>query len=273
MAPGVGRELLRASHPEPGITVTAIAVALAAASGRAVVGVVAVGAAVYAGQLSVGWHNDWLDAARDQVAERADKPVARGTLTRSAVGLGACVALAACVPLSFLSGWRAAVAHVAAVALAWGYNAGLKATVLSWLPYALSFSLLVAFVSLGLPGSPGPPAWALGAAALLGTGAHLANAAPDIDADQATGVRGLPLRLGYERSVAGAAVLLVAASALIAVGPGRLQWQVVGLPIAVAFVVGGSLGARRPGSRRLFRAAMAVAVVDVAMLVAQGRLR
>jgi protoheme IX farnesyltransferase len=267
---GLARGLILASHPEPGLAVTVIAVALAASSGRDARGILAVGLAVGTGQLSVGWHNDWLDALRDRRAGRADKPVARDAVPRSVVGAAAGVALAACVPLSLWSGWRAGSVHLAAVALAWAYNGGLKATVWSWVPYAGAFALLVSFVSLGLPGSPWPPWWGAAAGALLGTGAHLVNAATDIDDDRATGVRGLPLRLGYRRSVGLAALLLLAASVLIAVGPRHLGWPVLGLPVAVALVAVGLSGPSRPGSRRLFRVAIGVALVDAAMLVAQG---
>jgi 4-hydroxybenzoate polyprenyltransferase len=270
--PATAWALLRSCHPEPALAVTVIGISLAASSGRPATGVAAVGAAVAAGQLSVGWHNDWLDAERDRTAGRTDKPVAGGAVRRATVGMAAGAALAACVPLSFLSGFWAGVAHLVAVALAWGYNAWLKSTVLSWLPYALSFALLVAFVSLGLPGAPWPPWWALGAAALLGVGAHLANAAPDLEADLATGVNGLPHRLGYRRSVTGAAALLGAASVLVTLGPGRLGWPALGLPVAAGLLGVGLAGRRRAGSRRLFRVAMAVALVDVATLVARGRL-
>jgi 4-hydroxybenzoate polyprenyltransferase len=264
--------LVLACHPEPALAVTVIATVLAASSGRSGPGVVAVALAVGAGQLSVGWHNDWLDAERDLAAARPDKPVARGRVPRSTVRLAALVALTACVPLSLLSGWRAGAAHLAAVVLAWAYNAGLKATALSWLPYAVSFALLVAFVSLGLPGAPWPPWWALTTAALLGVGAHLANAAPDLDDDVAAGVRGLPQRLGHQRSVIGAAVGLETASVLVTFGPGRLGWPALGLPVTVVVLGAGMIGGRRAGSRWLFRAAMTVALVDVATLVGRGRL-
>jgi 4-hydroxybenzoate polyprenyltransferase len=264
--------LVRASHPEPSVAVTVIAAALAAASGRGGAGVVAVALAVGAGQLSVGWHNDWLDAGRDRGAGRQDKPVARGAVGIPTVRTAAALALAACVPLSLLSGWRAGLAHLVAVALAWSYNAGVKGTVWSWVPYACSFALLVAFVTLGLPGAPGPPWWAAGAAALLGIGAHLVNAAVDIDDDVAGGVCGLPARLGYRRSVGLAALLLVVASGLIALGPGHPGWPVAGLVVAVVLVMVGLAGPVRPGSRRLFRVAMAVALIDAAMLVARGHL-
>jgi 4-hydroxybenzoate polyprenyltransferase len=264
--------LVGACHPEPSVAVTVMAVALAVAGTRSTPGVVAVGLAVLAGQLSVGWHNDWLDAERDRAAARSDKPVARGAVSRAAVGRAAAAALVAVVPLSLLSGWRAAAAHLTAVGLAWAYNARLKATVASVVPYALAFPLLVAFVSLGQRGAPWPPWWALLTAALLGSGAHLVNAAPDIADDLASGLAGLPSRLGYRRSVGVAAVLLLAATVVAVVGPGHPGPAALSALVAATLVVALAVGfGRRPGSRWLFRAAMLVALIDVATLVAQGR--
>jgi 4-hydroxybenzoate polyprenyltransferase len=265
------RSLVGACHPEPTAAVTALTVALAAATGRSVAGVVGVGAAVLTGQLSVGWHNDWLDAERDRATHRVDKPLVQGGVGRRTVGTAAGVALLATVPLSLLSGWRAGLAHIVAVLLAWGYNARLKGTVWSWAPYAASFALLVAFLSLGRPGHPGPPWWGLVAAALLGVGAHLANVVPDLEDDAATGVRGLPHRLGRVRSVAGASALLLIASAVVALGPGHPGWTALGLPVAAALVAAGLVAYRRGREALLFRASLAVALVDVAMLVSRGR--
>src|ERR1019366_1392639 len=83
---GSALALLRASHPEPTVMVTALAVALAVSTGRDAAGVVAAGAAVLAGQLSVGWHNDWLDAGRDAASGRPDKPVAAGDISPRLAG-------------------------------------------------------------------------------------------------------------------------------------------------------------------------------------------
>jgi protoheme IX farnesyltransferase len=263
--------LLRSCHPEPSVAVTAIAVALSISGGRSAVGDVAVGTAVLAGQLSVGWHNDWLDADRDRTAGRSDKPLAAGLLARSTVGRAAGVALAASVPLSLLSGGRAALAHLLAIGLAWSYNGRLKSTVASVLPYVLAFPLLVVFVSLGRHGAPWPPWWSLVTAALLGGGAHLVNVAPDIDDDVAAGVRGLPHRLGYRRSIDAAAVLLLGATVVAVFGPGRPPvGAVVGLAAAVGVIAVAIAAGRRPGSRLLFRAAMVVALIDVATLVARA---
>lgn len=262
--------LLRACHPEPSLAVTSITTALALSAGRGA-GAALVAAALLAGQLSIGWSNDWIDADRDRTAARADKPTAQRELRPEAVRTAAFTAAAACVPLSLAMGWRAGLAHLVAVAAAWGYNLGLKSTVVSWAPYALAFGLVPSIVTLGLPGSPWAPGWATAAGALLGVGAHLANVLPDLDDDAATGVRGLPHRLGGPRSAALSAVLLLAATAVLAVGPADAGgWGLVALAAAAGVTGTGLLLARRPGSRAAFRAAIVVAGVDVALLLAQG---
>lgn len=263
--------LLRASHPEPAALVTLIAMALAGRTGRSATGVIAVGAAVAAGQLSVGWHNDWLDVSRDIAARRRDKPVANGEISTSAVRRAALIALAATVPLSLASGLPAAAAHVAAVLLAWAYNARLKATAASFVPFAVSFALLVAFITLGATPSSWPSWWALGAAALLGCAAHLVNAAPDLADDLVAGVRGLPHRLGRAASVRVALGLLVVATALVSFGPGRPGTVAAIALCAVVVVMGvGLVLGARPGSRWLFRSVMLVAGIDVIELVIRG---
>ncbi len=87
-----------------------------------------------------------------------------------------------------------------AVASAWCYDLWLKPTVLSPLPYAVSFGLIPAFVTYGLT-PPEPPAlWLTAAAALLGVGAGLANAVPDVETDLDVGAGGLVARIGPRAS-------------------------------------------------------------------------
>jgi 4-hydroxybenzoate polyprenyltransferase len=262
--------LVRACHPEPSLAVTAITTALAVSAGRGA-GAAWVAAALLSGQLSIGWSNDWIDADRDRRSARADKPAARGELPPRTARTAAFVAAAACVPLSLAMGWRPGLLHLLAVSAAWAYNLRLKSTVLSWAPYALAFGLVPSIVTSGLPGAPWAPAWATAAGALLGVGAHLANVLPDLDDDAATGVRGLPHRLGGPRAAALSAVLLLAATAVLAVGPQRPgAFGVVALAAAAVVTGAGLLRARRPGSRAAFHAAIVVATVDVALLLAQG---
>jgi 4-hydroxybenzoate polyprenyltransferase len=107
---------------------------------------------------------------------------------------------------------------------------------------------------------------------LLGSAAHFANTLPDLEDDAATGVRGLPHRLGRGPSIALAALLLLAATLVLVFGPPgevtSIGW--LALLTAVLALGGGLLLARRPGSRSAFHAVLVVAVVDVALLLAGG---
>lgn len=265
--------LLRAAHAEPTAAVTALVSALAAAWGRDLGGTALVGLAVLSGQLSVGWSNDVIDLPRDLTAGRLDKPLVTGALSRRAVAVAAGCAMLLCVPLSLACGLLSGAAHLAGVAAAWAYNLGVKRTVLSWLPYALGFALLPAFVTLGLPGHPRPPLWLLGAGALLGVGAHAANVLPDIDADLAAGVRGLPQRLGGRGARVLAAGALLTASVLLVLGPagapGPGGWAGLAVTGALGVAVVLPLGAA-PGSRLPFLTTLGLAAVDVALLLLRG---
>jgi 4-hydroxybenzoate polyprenyltransferase len=262
--------LLQACHPEPSLAVTTITTALAVSAGRGP-GSAWVAAALLSGQLSVGWSNDWIDADRDRTTARPDKPAARGEVSARALRAAAATAAAACVPLSLAMGWRAGLLHLLAVAAAWGYNLRLKSTVLSWAPYAFAFGAIPSIVTLGLPGSPWAPAWATAAGGLLGVGAHLANVLPDLADDAATGVRGLPHRLGPRACSALSAVLLLAATAVLALVPGRPgPADAAVLAVAAIVTATGLVLARRPGSRAAFRAVIVVAGLDVALLLARG---
>jgi 4-hydroxybenzoate polyprenyltransferase len=249
--------------------VTLIAAALAASTGRSAEGVAAVALAVLTGQLSIGWCNDYLDRQRDAMAERRDKPVAEGLISSRVVWRAAWTALVACIPLSLASGWRAATLHLLAVALGWAYNLGLKATAFSFVPYTLAFGLLPAFVVLGLPGLPSVPWWIWTTGALLGCGAHFANTLPDLEADEALGVRGLPHRIGATASRWASAALLLAASFVVAFGPtpSPSLLSLVGLGLVGALVFAATVKPYLFGERGAFRVSIAVAGLDVVLFV------
>lgn len=271
--PGTLGGLMRACHPEPTVVVTALTTALAAASGRDAIGCLLVATAVLTGQLSVGWCNDRVDLRRDIAAGRLDKPLVIGRVQPRTVAFAAGTALVLCVPCSLASGPLAGLAHLAGVGVAWAYNLGLKRTLLSWLPYAAGFGLLPAFVALGLPGRPWPPLWAVAAGTLLGVGAHLTNVLPDIDADLAAGVRGMPQRLGKARIRVLAPLLLFAASAELVLGPpgsaglvGSAALGLSGIMAAVAVVPLGSLC----HSRLPFITTLGMATLSLALLLLRG---
>lgn len=253
------------------MAVTAIATTLAIAVGRGA-GAVWVALAVLAGQLSVGWSNDYLDRSRDRVAGRTDKPIVAGQISARAVGVGAVLAAVACVPLSMMSGWRAGSVHLIAVAGAWAYNAWLKRTVVSVVPFSLAFGVLPAFVTLGLPAHPWPPSWATVAAGLMGTGAHFVNTLPDFAGDAETGVRGLPHRVGPRGSLLLGFLCMAVATAVLAVAPSygaaRLD-SVLVVAASTAIVAGVAAGLTRR-LRAAWSLTLCVAALNVAVFVTRG---
>jgi protoheme IX farnesyltransferase len=268
--------LLRSSHPEPGGAVTLAITLLAVGAGHRGWRLAAVAATVAATQLAVGWVNDWLDAERDRQVARRDKPVASGAVSRRAVGAAGLLAALAVPLLALPLGVVATVVITVATGSALLYDWPLKNTAFSVLPYLISFGLLPAFVVTALPGHPAPPPWLVAAGALLGGGAHFANVLPDLADDAATGVRGLPHRIGAERSQLAAASLLLGATVTLVLGPpGPPSWPGLAAGAAAAVVLPlGWYAARRAQGRpvALFRAVIVVALIDVLLLVLSGRL-
>src|SRR3954468_18353187 len=130
--------LARSTHPGPGLAVTAVAVLLGIAVGLEPWRVAVLGLVMLFDQVSVGLSNDWIDAERDRAVGRTDKPVAQGqigvTTVRAAAWIAAGVSLLLTVPL----GLAATAVHTVALASAWSYNAALKNTPVSGLPYVVS---------------------------------------------------------------------------------------------------------------------------------------
>lgn len=257
--------LLGAAHPGPVFAVTVLSGLLATAVDLEADKVALVVGAVLAGQLSIGWSNDLIDVRRDRMVERSDKPLATGAVSERTVLVACVCAAVATVPLSLLSGWRAGAVHLFCVGCGWAYNLGLKSTALSWVPYAVAFGGLPVFVSLVAAPDDVPAPWLPVAGALLGVGAHFVNVLPDLLDDEATGVRGIPHRIGARWSQVVAAVVLVGATVAIVVGaPVESTVLAVG---ALALSGGLGLVALLTSGRTPFLAAIAMALLDVVLLV------
>jgi 4-hydroxybenzoate polyprenyltransferase len=223
--------LFRAAHPRLAL-LTAVAVAVAAGlSGRDPSEVLLVLATVLSGQVVLGWHNDLVDRTRDAGHDRADKPVARGSLDPGTLGFALACGVLLVVPLSIASGVIAGLSHLALLLVAALTNIGLlRRTALSWVPWAVSYALWPAYLSYGgygggWDGAPGtgPPTVAITVmAALLGIGVHFGLALPGLVADKQDGARHLPLRVAVRTGAARllsftVAYLVVVAGGLVAV--------------------------------------------------------
>ena len=215
------RALLIACHPLPSAAVTGFITAYSLTVGLSPARALLLAAAVLTGQLSIGWCNDAVDAGRDVASGRTDKPIAQAAISRRTVVVAAGLAVLCCVPLSFALGGRAGTLHLIAVASAWAYDLWLKSTPASGVPYLISFGLLPAVATQAGPDAGWPGIGVLLGAALLGLAAHFANTVGDTAADAATGVRGLPQRIGPRASLVITAVLVALAALVLLTGAPR----------------------------------------------------
>lgn len=272
--PSVIGALWRSTHPGPSVVVTTVAVVLGLATGLEPWRIVVLGLAILAGQLSVGISNDAIDAPRDIANARRDKPIARGDVSVRVAWAAASVCLVVSLALSLVLGWRMALAHLVALASAWAYNAGLKKTALSVVPFVVSFGLLPSLVTL----SAQPPAlaagWAWVAGAALGVAIHLTNVLPDLEDDARTGVRGLPHRLGGRISAVLAASALAIGAVAVLIGPDAASSPLaitVFAAVVLIAVTGLVLALARPPGRWVFRLVMLAALLLCVQLAATGQ--
>ncbi|MGB3827654.1 MAG: UbiA family prenyltransferase [Ornithinimicrobium sp.] len=273
------RGLVRSCHPGPTAAVTVLAALLALAFHAPWLVSAVVVLAVFSGQLVIGWSNDLIDADRDRADARLDKPLAGAEVAGRSVLMALIGAAVVCVLTSLALGWPASGIHlVLLVGSGLAYNAGVKATIWSFVPYAVAFGSLPAVVwfaaaegAVGrtgggsIPVSGAPPAWMLLVGALLGVGAHLLNVLPDLAADERHGIRGLPHRLGQRHTQRLAPVLLGAGTVIVVLAPAEpvkwWGWVILGLTGLLSAVA-----ARGTGTTP-FRAAIVLALLTAATLV------
>jgi len=266
------RALWGSTHPGPSLVVTVLSLALGIAAGLEPWRLIVLVVAVFAGQVSVGLSNDAIDLFRDATVGRSDKPLVRGDTRVRTAWIAAGIALGVAVLLSAVLGWGMLFAHVIALVSAWSYNAGLKATAASLLPFLVSFGIFPSLATLSAP-APQPAAlWAAFAGAMLGAAVHLTNVLPDLDDDRRTGVRGLPHRIGPAASVMLAVVGIVVAAIAVLIGS-LVEGASPLAMIAFALLVTGIAAAvmirmrRRGPDRTGFRLVMLAALVLALQLV------
>ena len=208
------RALAKASHFGPTLIVTTIAWFLAAHywwEGPAYV--IAFG--VFTGQLVVGWSNDLYDYEDDLKHNRQNKPLVAGVISRSYLINW----LRFMVPFSFLAnllgplGFKGGLVYMFGISMGVAYNFYFKFNVFSWLPFALAFAALPSCVviSKGLA----VPVWMWLGGAIFGTAAHFINVIKDMDQDRLSGIGGLPQRIGKQKSIVAAAVLIALGAATV----------------------------------------------------------
>jgi 4-hydroxybenzoate polyprenyltransferase len=204
--------VLQLFHPIPSLLTTLAALAFAAIFG---IGPRDrrfwwIGAIMLLVQFSISALNEWADAELDARAGR-QRPVVLGQVSPgAALGVAVVCAVGAFL-LSVLSdlGPFALLLVGVGTACGWAYDLWLKATPLSFVPFAVAFPLmpfwigvlagrpLTSLVVLFLGGSP------------LATAIHLADAIPDRDRDRNAGLKTLAVALGKPAAEMAAACMLL----------------------------------------------------------------
>ncbi len=160
------------------------------------------------GQLVVGWSNDLYDYKDDLAHGRTKKPLVSGLITPQYLSKW----LRFMVPFSFIAnllgplGIKGGLVYMFGIAWGVAYNFYFKFSAFSPLPYAIAFAALPS--SIAISKGITPPLWMLLGGSIFGMAAHFINVIKDMKEDQASGIQGLPQRLGTKRSVIVAVTLI-----------------------------------------------------------------
>ena len=200
--------LVKASHFGPTVLVVTISFLLALSQFSAIKSF-EIACAILAGQCVVGWTNDLLDYPLDLAAGRKKKPLVAGDISQSFLKNSIFIALIFALTLSLMGplSFKGTSIHALGIASATAYNFGLKKTLVSLLPYVISFGAMpwAVYVAAGRT----PPAWLYLGFIAFASAFHFLNVLKDLNWDISQGVLGLPQRLGKRKSIAIAACLVV----------------------------------------------------------------
>ena len=198
--------LLKASHFGPTLLVVAITCILSLTQ-FSIRDSIFIAFAILLGQFVVGWSNDLIDFPRDKAAGRIKKPLVAGTITEEALRISLGIALPSALIVSLLSplGVSGTAIHFIGLLSATAYNFKLKSTLLSVVPYIVSFGALpwAIYVAAGNT----PPTWIVLGFILFASAFHFLNVIKDLETDIEQDVMGLPQALGRKKSIAMAALL------------------------------------------------------------------
>jgi 4-hydroxybenzoate polyprenyltransferase len=197
--------------------------------------------AVAGSQLFTGATNDLVDAERDRVAGRQEKPLIAGAVTPNVALWIASAGLGLQLVASLALGTLPLLLGLAAAFSAAVYNLALSRTPLSPIPYLVSFGILPLWIAAGVGVELERVLPAVPLAAAFAVAAHLANTLRDFDTDTSTGSRSLAQVIGRRNTH------------LLAVGCAAA----VGLGVGVALILGGRMGGASLGLGAIGLAAVA----------------
>jgi len=195
---------LRIIHPFPTLLNVAASAGLAfvAAAGTPDAAVLArMLVSMFLVQSAIGVTNDLFDRELDAKA-KPWKPLPSGAMRPATAAWLSAACVGGAVFLGLTLGLASLALLMLGLACGLAYDARLKRSPLSAVPFMVAIPTLPIWVWVTLGEWELALWWLLPLGGLLGLSLHLANTLPDIDQDAAHGVRGLAHRLGEARSAA-----------------------------------------------------------------------
>ena len=266
--------LVRLAHPLPTLLNAAVAAALSTIAGARADQAALAAATMLGIHACIGSLNDFFDRHRD--AGRAEKPLASGTVPARAALVIAAVGVSCGLLAAAQLGSLPLTLAAAGATLGLAYNAGVKNTPLSWLPFSFGVSIipLFAWAAAGLSA----PASILGlslAAIPGGAGLALQNGLADRALDARAGLRGVVVRLGERRALVlallahGAAIGVVLTVAPARAAPASLVVASLMMATGLACSGASTRWARQRGWE-LSALGLALAALSVALATVEG---
>jgi len=199
--------LLKASHFGPTVLVVSITFILSVTQ-FSVPESLLIALAILFGQFVVGWTNDLVDFPGDKAALRLKKPLVSGDISEATLRISIGIALLSALMVSLLSplGVSGSAIHFLGLLSATAYNLKLKATMLSVVPYIVSFGALPCAIYIAAGAHP--PAWMVLGFILFASAFHFLNVLKDMESDIDQDVMGLPQVIGRKKSIVMAGVLI-----------------------------------------------------------------
>jgi len=266
--------LVRLAHPLPTLLNAVVAAALSAVAGARLDQAALAATTMLGIHACIGSLNEVLDRHRD--AGRAEKPLANGTVSLRTALLLAVVGLSFGLLAASQLGSLALSIAVVGAGLGIAYDAGVKNTPLSWLPFAFGVSLipLFAWAAAGLD-APAPILGLSLAAIPGGAGLALQNGLADRALDARAGMRGVVVRLGDRHALLIALLAHGGAIGVVfTVAPPRVAPVAL---VAASLLIAGGLACSGASTRwvrqrgwELGALGLAVAALSVALATVEG---
>jgi 4-hydroxybenzoate polyprenyltransferase len=249
--------IIRVVHPFPSLLNVAatIGLAFAAADGSPDTStVVRMALAMLSAQFAIGITNDLFDRELDAVT-KPWKPIASGLIPPPLAAATASALVVSAIALASSISWQSAALVAVGTACGLAYDAGVKRTVVSPLPFMVAIPVLPAWVYVTLDAWEPVLWWLLPLGALVGLAIHLANSLPDVESDAANGVRGLAHVLGVERAMylswLAFAQALILAALIAPFLDAKAVWYTLALTAGTACLFASMLAYRLRGERAL----------------------